>query len=394
MQRCKKVFFFVPFFILIRCKGGNTVSVEESFELKCGLVLRNRLFFAPISTLSCHLGGEISEEDLEFYDMRSSSVGAVVLASAYVSQKGKAYEGGIGISHNRHIPGLNKLVRTIKKQGAKAIVQVYHGGAMTLYNRDIRKSFCVSKGSQNLNPTHLYDELTLVTIEQIYQEYEEAVVRAISSGFDGVEIHAASNYLPFQFMSPNWNHREDSYGGDLKGRLKFTKELISRLKRCIDKHTSSPFALGIRLSEVDTSLEAEEQDQSFKTTLLTIQELNDLPLDYIHMASSDCLEEVQLEGRTYSKSSLLTTMSQSVPLIMCGGLLKKADVVAALAHSPLISACRPFIFLPNWAGDILTGAKEIVIEERALTGAVRQELRVPRVLWKSVKESKDWYMYK
>lgn len=370
------------------------MSIEESFELKCGLTLKNRVVFAPISTLSCHIGGEVSDQDSAFYQKRSNAVGAIVLASAYISQNGKAYEGGIGISHNRHITGLSKLAKIIQKQGSKAIIQLYHGGAMTTYNKGVRKSYCVSKKSERLDSTHFYEELTFETIETIYQAYEAAVVRAISAGFDGVEIHAASNYLPYQFLTPSWNCREDSYGGDLKGRLKFIVELIARLRTSIDEHASSPFALGIRISEVDSSLEGDEKWQSFQTTLLTIQELNDLPLDYIHMASSDCLEEIDIEGRMYAKLKLLTTLSPSVPLISCGGLLHREDVKEALSHTPLVSACRPFIFLPSWADSIISGNEAVKFVERPLTGSVRQELAIPRQLWRSVKESKDWYMYK
>ncbi|CAM3247190.1 oxidoreductase [Vagococcus fessus] len=370
------------------------MTLNESFELGCGLVLKNRVLFAPISTLSCLPGGEISEQDLAFYEKRSKGVGAIVLASAYVTQKGKAYEGGIGISHNRHIAGLSKLISKIKKGGSdsKVFIQLYHGGAMTSYNSTIRSSFCVSSESNQLDSTHQYQELTEQMIESIYQDYEEALIRAIRAGFDGVEIHAASNYLPYQFLSPSWNYRTDAYGGCLKKRLKFIEELVLRLNSCINEYATSPFALGIRLSETDSSLEEQEKWKSFQTTLLTVQELNSLPLDYIHMASSDSLEEVEVDGQKYSKASLLNTMSDSIPLITCGGLLCHEDVAKALKTSPLVSACRPFIFLPDWAEKVLVGT-EIVFEERQLTGALRQELAIPRALWSSVKESKEWYMY-
>jgi len=40
---------------------------------------------------------------------------------------------------------------------------------------------------------------------------------------DGVEIVASHGYLPAQFLNPRVNLRDDAYGGDLDGRLRFLR---------------------------------------------------------------------------------------------------------------------------------------------------------------------------
>ena len=40
-------------------------------------------------------------------------------------------------------------------------------------------------------------------------------------GFEVVEIHGAHGYLLASFLSPVSNTRNDAYGGDIKGRMRF-----------------------------------------------------------------------------------------------------------------------------------------------------------------------------
>ena len=58
------------------------------------------------------------------------------------------------------------------------------------------------------------------------QEYgpriEEQAKRA---GFDGVEIHAANNYLLEQFIRDSTNKRTDAYGGSLENRARLLLEV-------------------------------------------------------------------------------------------------------------------------------------------------------------------------
>ena len=52
---------------------------------------------------------------------------------------------------------------------------------------------------------------------------------SITAGFDGVELHAATGYLPNQFQVTGSNRRTDAYGGSLEGRTRFTLEVIEAL---------------------------------------------------------------------------------------------------------------------------------------------------------------------
>jgi len=58
-------------------------------------------------------------------------------------------------------------------------------------------------------------------IDAIVHGYGDAARRMQTAGLDGVEIVASHGYLPAQFLNPRVNLRDDAYGGELDGRLRF-----------------------------------------------------------------------------------------------------------------------------------------------------------------------------
>jgi N-ethylmaleimide reductase len=78
-------------------------------------------------------------------------------------------------------------------------------------------------------PMDLPEEMTIVEIKQTIKDYVKSAENALAAGFDGVELHCTSGYLPAQFLSTGTNHRRDIYGGSLSNRLRFTTEVLEGL---------------------------------------------------------------------------------------------------------------------------------------------------------------------
>jgi N-ethylmaleimide reductase len=57
--------------------------------------------------------------------------------------------------------------------------------------------------------------------------YIQAARNAMDAGFDGIERHCANGYLVNQFMCAHSNVRTDQYGGLLRNRLRFVREVIA-----------------------------------------------------------------------------------------------------------------------------------------------------------------------
>ena len=144
----------------------------------------------------------------------------------------------LGIYHDGFIPGLTRLVGEIHRGGAKASIQLGHGGGHT------RIDIC---GEQPVAPSaipHPVYETTLETIipEAMTQGAHRADhgelrrrrrKRAQQAGFDCVEIHAAHGYLISQFHAPFENRRTDEYGGSLENRARFGLDVLRAVKAAV-----------------------------------------------------------------------------------------------------------------------------------------------------------------
>src|ERR1700679_1740296 len=84
-------------------------------------------------------------------------------------------------------------------------------------------------------------------IRAIVNGYGDAARRMETAGLDGVEIVASHGYLPSQFLNPRVNLRDDGYGGDLEGRLRFLREVIADIRAKV----SDGFVVGLRISATE-----------------------------------------------------------------------------------------------------------------------------------------------
>jgi 2,4-dienoyl-CoA reductase-like NADH-dependent reductase (Old Yellow Enzyme family) len=89
--------------------------------------------------------------------------------------------------------------------------------------------------------------LSVDAIAQVVRDFATAARRAIDTGFDAVEIHAAHGYLVHQFLSPLSNERTDDYGGSLENRARLLLEIV----RAVRAEMGDGVPLLVRLSATD-----------------------------------------------------------------------------------------------------------------------------------------------
>lgn len=196
------------------------------------------------------------------------------------------------IGHDRFLPGLQKLVETVRDASAgetKLFIQIIdflsirrrpepdkyfqrflkiadrHRAALGLKDAaetDVRAAL------QALPEDRLADVLTPRELEALYQGFRErvtdtdqphildlpkvlpglfaeAAARAEAAGFDGVELHYAHAYTMASFLSA-LNTRADGYGGSRENRARLPLEVFAAVRGNVGKN----FAVGCRyLSE-------------------------------------------------------------------------------------------------------------------------------------------------
>lgn len=87
--------------------------------------------------------------------------------------------------------------------------------------------------SKDLEDGTHQDAFTKEEIKEHISEHIEACKWFRDAGWEGVVIHCGHGWLPAQFLSPMFNHREDEYGGSFENRARFTIELLRALREAM-----------------------------------------------------------------------------------------------------------------------------------------------------------------
>jgi 2,4-dienoyl-CoA reductase-like NADH-dependent reductase (Old Yellow Enzyme family) len=198
----------------------------------------NRIVLPPMTTRTADAEGFATEDTFAYYAARvTGGVGLITVEMASPEKAGRHRHRELGIYDDRFLPGLAKLVDAIHRGGAKASIQLGHGGGHT------RKDIC---GEVPIAPSAIAHPVFEVTFETIVPEamtkariertktaFVEAAQRAQRAGFDCVEIHAAHGYLISQFHNAFENRRDDEYGGSLANRARFGLEILRAVKAAV-----------------------------------------------------------------------------------------------------------------------------------------------------------------
>ncbi|MCG2127919.1 NADH-dependent flavin oxidoreductase [Staphylococcus epidermidis] len=302
----------------------------KSLTLPNGVEVRNRFVLAPLTHTSSNDDGTISDIELPYIEKRSKDVGIAINDASNVNDVGKAFPGQPSVAHDSDIEGLKELAQVMKKNGAKAIVQIHHGGAQALPeltpDGDVVAPSAISLKSFGQQEEHDAREMTAEEIEQTIRDFGEATRRAIEAGFDGVEIHGANHYLIHQFVSPYYNRRNDVWADNYK----FPVAVIDEVVKAKKAHANDDFIIGYRLSPE----EAESPGISMEITEELIHQIANKPLDYIHVSLMD-VNSVTREGK-YKGENRLKLIHQWIngrmPLIGIGSVFTAEDALNAVEN--------------------------------------------------------------
>ncbi|WP_026887393.1 NADPH dehydrogenase NamA [Clostridium beijerinckii] len=186
--------------------------------------LKNRIVMPPMCMYSSDETGMANDFHYTHYVSRAiGAVGLIILESTGVVENGRTTDNDLGIWDDTHIDGLKKIVNGVKKYGSKIAIQLNHGGRK--YTGTASQAVAPSAVKFDERST-LPKELNRDDIKEIVLNFKEAAKRADKAGFDAIEIHGAHGYLIHQFLSPLSNLRKDEYGGNIKNRTRFLKEIL------------------------------------------------------------------------------------------------------------------------------------------------------------------------
>ncbi|MDP2953150.1 MAG: NADH:flavin oxidoreductase, partial [Chloroflexota bacterium] len=182
------------------------------------MTVRNRIVLPPMATVYAGRDGAVTQQLLDYYEERAKGgVGLLIAEYANVhGATGLIHAEQLRIDDDKFIPGLRQLAGVIKKHGARAAIQLGHGGALAVPSLLTGAFFApsaIKRPRQVPRDRPAPREMTVGEIQMLVDCFAEAARRAKEAGFEGIELHFAHRYLGAQVLSGAWNQRTDEYGG-------------------------------------------------------------------------------------------------------------------------------------------------------------------------------------
>lgn len=190
--------------------------------------IKNRIMMSPMCQYSAGQDGIANSWHFVHYVTRAvGGVGLIMLEATAVESRGRISDGDLGLWSDNQIEPLKKIVDECKKYGAVVGVQLAHAGRKCQVLSEMPVAPSTMEWS---NEYKIPQEITKIEIDEIINNFKSAALRALKTGFDIIEIHAAHGYLIHEFLSPLSNKRSDEYGGTTENRVRFLKQVIKSVK--------------------------------------------------------------------------------------------------------------------------------------------------------------------
>ena len=332
----------------------NFRKLFEPYTVK-SMTLRNRIVMTPIGTNFAENTGEVNERIIDYYKQRAKGgTGLITIEAASVySPQGASGSYQLRIDHDNYIPGLYRLCESIHDCGSKISILLNHAGS-------------VANGKMtNIQPVSASDipsrvggdiprALTTDEIYTIVDKFAEAAKRAVTAGFDAVEIQAGHGYLLNQFLSPTTNDRTDEFGGSKENRARFTTLVLKAVRETVGENI--PIFLGISADELA------EGGNTLDDTLEIVEYFKDYVDVFDVSAGLTCSIQYQYDA-DYLPDGWKSYMSKSIKEktgkpCQTSGNIREPEVANRIledGEADLIAIGRGLIADPEWVNKVQFG---------------------------------------
>ena len=315
------------------------------------LRLKNRIVMAPMGTNYSTTDGLSTQRDCEYYAERARGGVAMIMTEAMiVTETARSHHNSLCCYHDRFIPGLARLVQSIKDHGSHVFGQINHRGA--LLRRAVLNMEPVGPSDWiNPNTGDAVRALRVPEIHELQGLFVAAARRLWLAGYDGVEIHAGNGYLFQQFFTERVNQRTDQYGGTLQNRMRMLLETIDRVKQALPD-----LCLVVRLS----ASEFVEGGYTQEEIIALAQAVEHAGADAIDLSGgsneSPQLSKYCIQPPSFARGCLAPVAKPikeavKVPVFVAGRIVTPADAEAVLASgsADFVSVGRALYADPHWA---------------------------------------------
>lgn len=351
-------------------KAGTRPLLFQPMTIR-GVTLKNRTVVAPMVHYRSREGICGPFHTVHLGKFALGGFGLVFTEAAAVEERGKITDYDLCIFSEAQAQSYKTFLELAKEEGAATAIQLAHGGRKSsmqaamegngpLTEADVRRG---RRRWQPVGPTTgaisaewpTPHQLSTAEIADIVGAFAAAARRAVRVGFDVIEIHGAHGYLLASFLSPVSNTRNDGYGGDIKGRMRFPLEVAEAVRAAIPDATP----LFFRVSSVDGTAEGWNMDD----TVVLARELKARGVDILDCSSGGLTGTATAAPVTRSPGFQVPYAARAkaeagINTMAVGLILEASQAEAILQEgkADLIAIGRQAQFNPNiahhWAHDL------------------------------------------
>lgn len=304
--------------------------------------MKNRLIRSATWENLVDNNGVFDEKIIHLYEkLAEGGIGLIVTGFTSVSDIDDDFRGMMRLGNDTLIPYFQKLVQAVKMFDCPIMPQLALG--------NYRK-----KDANGVLHKVEITEMGYEDIAEVIDLFSQAAVRAKKAGFDGVQIHAAHGFFLSRCLSPIYNKRQDSYGGNPDNRARILTEIIDSIRE-----RTGNFHISMKINCDDFQIGGLSASDS--RTICKLAELHGL-------------NSIEVSGNGASRSGVKANINEGyfqtyatelqktihIPVISVGGYRSMEYINKILNETPLeyISLSRPLISepdLPNrWKNGSLT----------------------------------------
>ena len=333
---------------------SNYKNIFTPLTIK-NMTMRNRIMMTPMGTNYGEQTGEMSFLHIDYYTERAKGgVGLIMVENASVdSPLGSNGTTQIRIDHDNYMPRFFKLCETLHAHGACVGIQLNHAGASAQSKRTNMQPVSASDIPSRVGGD-IPRALTTDEIYTIVDKFAEAAKRAVTAGFDAVEIQAGHGYLLNQFLSPTTNDRTDEFGGSKENRARFTTLVLKAVRETVGENI--PIFLGISADELA------EGGNTLDDTLEIVEYFKDYVDVFDVSAGLTCSIQYQYDA-DYLPDGWKSYMSKSIKEktgkpCQTSGNIREPEVANRIledGEADLIAIGRGLIADPEWVNKVQFG---------------------------------------
>lgn len=234
------------------------------------------------------------------------------------------------------------VTRAVHKHGAKILMQILHSGRYG-YQPFVVSSSPIKSPISPFKPRGLSDKQILNTID----DYARCANLAKKSGYDGVEIMGSEGYLINQFLSRHVNQRDDRWGGDIEGRMRFAVELVKAIRAKV----GGKFIICFRLSMIDLV----QDGNTMEEVIIVAKALEQAGVTLLNTGIGWHEARIPTIVTSVPRAAFVNVTAEvkqhvSIPVIASNriNMPETAEQILADGQADMIQMARPFLADPYW----------------------------------------------